>query len=141
MQKMSKCGTFKPRTPIELADSKTCTVKLEQGNIELFGIELGTDTTYTLEGPCSLALFSWYGAQVTVKGDVEMAYLSSYTAIDTPMHQYINTHDGLSYLRSNARESGSDPGRSGLRQWQINPKNIDVVQLTQGHNPVYVNWT
>ena len=52
---------------IELADSKTCTVKLEQGNIELFGIELGTDTTYTLEGPCSLALFSGYGAQVTGK--------------------------------------------------------------------------
>ena len=55
------------KNSVELADSKTCTVKLEQGNIELFGIELGTDTTYTLEGPCSLALFSWYGAQVTVK--------------------------------------------------------------------------
>ena len=129
---------------IELADSKTCTVKLEQGNIELFGIELGTDTTYTLEGPCSLALFSWYGAQVTVKGDVEMAYLSSYTAIDTPMHQYINTHDGLSYLRSNARDSGSvgprvmicgpaDSGKSTLG------RTLMSYSLRQGHNPVYVN--
>ena len=129
---------------IELADQKTCTLKLNQGNIELFGIELGTDAEYTLEGPCSVALFSWYGARLTVKGDVEMAYLSSYTAIDTPMHQYINTHDGLSYLRTNARDSGTtgprvmicgaaDSGKSTLG------RTLMAYSLRQGHTPVYVN--
>jgi polyribonucleotide 5'-hydroxyl-kinase len=129
---------------IELVDKKTCTVKINQGNIELFGIELGTDTEYTLEGPCSVALFSWYGAQLTIKGDVEMAYLSSYTAIDTPMHQYINTHDGLSYLRTNARDAGTvgprvmicgpaDSGKSTLG------RTLMAYSLRQGHCPIYVN--
>lgn len=58
---------------------------------EVFGTELVKGKVYTFGGGSKIAVFSWQGCVVELKGKTEVAYI----ARETPMIVYLNTHAGL----------------------------------------------
>ena len=60
----------------------------------MFGSELCVDIDYTVRD-AKLAVFSWHGCELTVRG----ACKSAYTANETPMVSYINAHAALDNMR------------------------------------------
>jgi polyribonucleotide 5'-hydroxyl-kinase len=66
------------------------------GTAELFGTELAVNHTYTFRGT-KAAIFTWRGCQLEVTGICE-----EYTAEETPMVSYANTHFALDKLRDEA---------------------------------------
>ena len=60
----------------------------------MFGSELCVDVDYPLRD-VKLAVFSWHGCELSVRGVCK----SAYTANETPMVSYINAHAALDNLR------------------------------------------
>lgn len=57
----------------------------------MFGTELVKGRVYTFSGGSKVAVFTWHGCTIELKGRTEAAYV----ARETPMVIYLNTHAGL----------------------------------------------
>ncbi|OQV06926.1 hypothetical protein CLAIMM_11431 [Cladophialophora immunda] len=124
----------------EVAVGKYVQVKLLSGTAELFGTELVIGNTYTFTGT-KAAIYTWNGCQFQVSGD---ALQSEYTAEETPMSEYINTHFSLENLRGQAQATG----REGPRVLILGPENAGKTSLAKiltgyasrsARSPVVVN--
>lgn len=67
------------------------TLQLKSGFAEVFGTELVKGRSYTFNGGSKIAVFTWQGCLIELKGKTEAAYV----ARETPMVIYLNTHAGL----------------------------------------------
>ena len=87
-----------------------------------------------------LAVFSWHGCELSVKGQPR----SAYTATDTPMVSYINSHAALEALRQQAKAAGRrgpvvlvcgpiDSGKSSLCRLLLS------YATRAGHQPLFVD--
>ena len=65
----------------------------------MFGSELCVDVDYPLRD-VKLAVFSWHGCELSVRGVCK----SAYTANETPLVSYINAHAALDSMRVQARQ-------------------------------------
>ncbi|MCJ1409361.1 Cleavage polyadenylation factor subunit clp1 [Ptychographa xylographoides] len=106
----------------EVAFGETVDVKLLSGTAEIFGTELALNQTYSFNGR-KAAVYSWHGCRLEVTGNCQ----SDYTAEETPMVSYANTHFALENLRSLAVEDGS----IGPRVLVVGPENAGKTSLVK----------
>jgi polyribonucleotide 5'-hydroxyl-kinase len=108
------------------------------GTAELFGTELAINHVYSFYGTKG-AIFTWHGCRIEVTGSCE-----EYTAEETPMVSYANTHFALEGLRQEAVRSG----REGPRVLIVGPSNAGKTSLVKlltayatrgGRQPLVVN--
>ncbi|KAI8647042.1 Pre-mRNA cleavage complex II protein Clp1-domain-containing protein [Parasitella parasitica] len=114
-------------------------LKLVKGTAEIFGTELAVGITYTFTGR-KAAVYTWHGCTLEVKG----TFLVEYTANETPMTSYLNTHLALEQLRQNAKTGHN----LGPRVLVIGPHDVGKTSLCkilvsyclrQRGNPIYVS--
>ncbi|KAI9736436.1 MAG: Cleavage polyadenylation factor subunit clp1 [Claussenomyces sp. TS43310] len=108
------------------------------GNAEIYGTELAVGHVYTFSST-KAAIFTWQGCRLEVTGSCE-----EYTAEETPMISYANTHFALENLRQNARRDGLEgprilvvgPGNSGKTSLV---KLLTAYATRMGRQPLVVN--
>jgi polyribonucleotide 5'-hydroxyl-kinase len=69
----------------------------------VFGSELSLDVDYSLKDN-NAAIFSWFGCSVNITGSATVIY----TANDTPMKSYINTHGLILHPKRLAAKNNSN---------------------------------
>lgn len=108
------------------------------GTAEVFGTELAEKHTYNFRGT-KASIFTWHGCRLEVSGPCE-----EYTAEDTPMVSYVNTHFALEKLRDAAAQSGGE----GPRVLVVGPNNAGKTSLVKlltayairmGRQPMVIN--
>ena len=110
-----------------------------RGTAECFGSELLVEHEYVLSDT-KLAIFTWHGCDLSVKGQPR----SAYTANDTPMVSYINSHAALEALRQQSKAASRrgpialvcgpvDCGKSSLCRLLLN------YATRAGHQPLFVD--
>ncbi|KAI9880611.1 MAG: Cleavage polyadenylation factor subunit clp1 [Pleopsidium flavum] len=123
----------------EVAFGSNVEVKLLSGTAEIFGTELAPKQTYTFTGT-KAAIYTWHGCRLEVSGDCQVEY----TAEETPMASYANTHFALEKLRQQATADGNE----GPRVLIVGPENAGKTSLVKiltgyatriGRQPVVVN--
>jgi polyribonucleotide 5'-hydroxyl-kinase len=91
----------------EVAHGETIGLTLKAGCAEIFGTELAADREYEVKG-AKLAVFSYEGATLVVRGLCEVEYVSE----DSPtVPIYLNIHFSLENLRQQAAAKGEEPPR------------------------------
>ncbi|RDL30761.1 mRNA cleavage and polyadenylation factor CLP1 [Venustampulla echinocandica] len=122
----------------EVAFGQSIDVKVLSGTAEIFGTELAEKHTYTFRGTKS-SIFTWHGCRLEVSGPCE-----EYTAEDTPMVSYVNTHFALEKLRDEAAQNGGE----GPRVLVVGPNNAGKTSLVKlltsyairmGRQPMVIN--
>lgn len=115
-------------------------MQLKSGFAELFGTELAKGKQYEFHQGAKVAIFTFHGCVLLVKGKSDV----SYVAKETPMVQYLNTHTALEQLRTNAEEKSTqgpivmivgpqDVGKSTLCRILLN------YAVRMGRRPIYVD--
>ncbi|KAJ3003434.1 UNVERIFIED_CONTAM: Cleavage polyadenylation factor subunit clp1 [Siphonaria sp. JEL0065] len=84
---------------IEVGPKGSVTVVLTKGQAEVFGSELAVGAEYVLAPLSLIAVFSFAGGSVKVKG----VALSEYVGSETPASQVLNLHLALEAVRRDAR--------------------------------------
>lgn len=64
---------------------------MKSGLAEVFGTEIVKGKVYSFGGGSKIAVFTWQGCLLELRGKTEAAYV----ARETPMIIYLNTHAGL----------------------------------------------
>ncbi|CZS89296.1 probable Protein clp1 [Rhynchosporium agropyri] len=122
----------------EVAVGQTIDVKILSGTAEIFGTELALNHIYTFRG-IKASIFTWHGCQIEATGPSE-----EYTAEETPMIQYANTHFALEKLRDEAKQNG----REGPRVLIVGPtdagktslvKLLTAYAIRMGRQPMVIN--
>ncbi|KAI9649677.1 Cleavage polyadenylation factor subunit clp1 [Ciborinia camelliae] len=122
----------------EVAIGSSVEVKVLSGTAEIFGTELALNHTYTFHSTKS-SIYTWHGCRLQVNGPCE-----EYTAEETPMVSYVNTHFALENLRTEAQKAGKD----GPRVLVVGPSNAGKTSLVKlltayairmGRQPIVVN--
>ncbi|KAI8381040.1 Pre-mRNA cleavage complex II protein Clp1-domain-containing protein [Radiomyces spectabilis] len=123
----------------EVEFNKRFEIKLLKGTAEIFGTELAVGVTYSFSGR-KAAVYTWHGCTLEIRGQ----FLVEYTANETPMTSYFNTHVALQQLRQSAR----DNKEQGPRVLVIGPHDVGKTSLCkllvsyaqrQGEKPIYVS--
>ncbi|CAG7838440.1 unnamed protein product [Allacma fusca] len=115
-------------------------VVMKDGTAEIFGTEMIKDTLYQFGTGAKIAVFTYHGCVLQIKGKAD----SVYVAKETPMIMYLNTHGALETLRRSADADGKrgpivlvvgaqDVGKTTLCRIIINY----AVRL--GRRPIYVD--
>ncbi|CAG9859653.1 unnamed protein product [Phyllotreta striolata] len=73
---------------------------LKSGTAEVFGTELVKAKTYEFTSGAKVAVFTWNGCVIEVKGKTDVIY----TAKETPMVIYSNCHAALEFMRVEAEK-------------------------------------
>jgi polyribonucleotide 5'-hydroxyl-kinase len=118
---------------LEVSFSKSCQFQLTllQGSAELWGVELASNTPYTLSpdsGGLKIAIFTWHGCVIDVlspDGSLEMAYTSDETSSNVAA---VNTHAQLEALRDAA---AMNPGSDGPRVLIVGPTESGKSSLSK----------
>ncbi|CAG8982545.1 hypothetical protein HYALB_00002327 [Hymenoscyphus albidus] len=105
----------------EVAFGRSIEVKLLSGTAEIFGTELAEKHAYTFRGT-KASIFTWHGCRLEVPGTCE-----EYTAEDTPMVPYVNTHFALEKLRDEAAQNKGE----GPRVLVVGPNNAGKTSLVK----------
>ncbi|KAI6247730.1 mRNA cleavage and polyadenylation factor clp1 [Erysiphe necator] len=122
----------------DIAVDQNIQVRILSGTAEIFGTEIALNHIYKFQGIKS-SIFTWHGCRIEVKGECE-----EYTAEETPMIQYANTHFALEKLREKAEESSND----GPRVLVVGPSNagktslvkiLTAYALRMGRKPMVIN--
>lgn len=115
-------------------------VQLLDGAAEVFGAEIAKTQTVTVRAGKKLAVFTYHGAKIEVRGAVEIAYVAG----ETPMVSYANTHSVLHAKREAAVAAGSE----GPRVMCVGPTDVGKSSVCSilcnyaaraGHSPLYVD--
>jgi len=126
---------------IEVDFEKQLRVKLTKGIAECFGTELLLGKEYTFSG-VKLAIFTWHGCEIQISG----SYHHDYTATETPMSVYLNTHMGLEKLRETVSRQkipvhfgsdGDDSLLTGPRVVLVGPTDVGKSSI----NRILLNYS
>ena len=74
-------------------------ITLLEGQAEIFGTELAPKHEYIFGHGEKMAVYSWTGATISVKGETSVEYVSG---TEIPMHVYLNCHQALQLQRTSA---------------------------------------
>lgn len=113
---------------------------MKEGKAEVFGSELFTGKSFQFKYGAKIAVFTWQGCVVELRGKPDVVY----TACETPMTMYLNFHIGLEKMRKNAEERDSrgpvtmivgpqDVGKSTVCRILLN------YAVRMGHVPMFVD--
>lgn len=114
--------------------------QLKTGYAELFGTELVRGKPYEFHTGAKVAIFTYHGCVLIVKGEMDVHYIAK----ETPMVQYLNSHAALEAMRVTADEKDtqgpiamvvgpSDVGKSTICKILLN------YAVRQGRTPLYVD--
>uniref|UniRef100_A0A2C9K704 Protein CLP1 homolog n=2 Tax=Biomphalaria glabrata TaxID=6526 RepID=A0A2C9K704_BIOGL len=73
-------------------------IEMIEGQAEMFGTELAKNRKYSFVSGSKIAIFTWHGCVLQLRGKTEVAYMSK----ETPMTVYVNTHAALEQMREKA---------------------------------------
>ena len=119
-------------------------VTVVDGTAEVFGAELARGQTMTCARGKKMAIFTYHGARVEVRGKVEIAYVAG----ETPMVSYANTHSVLHAKRERATGAGAGAGVEGPRVMCVGPTDVGKSTVCSilcnyatraGYAPLYVD--
>jgi len=125
----------------EVESKEKVTLEVKSGQAEIFGTELVKGKTYTFNGGSKIAVFTWQGCLVEIKGKTEVAYPSR----ETPMVIYLNTHAGLEQMR---KKAGLDDNKRGPITMVVGPTDVGKSTLCKillnyavrmGRRPIFVD--
>lgn len=126
----------------ESGDPENCVhVRLESGTAEVFGAELVNNRTYLFPPRYKFAVFTWHGAHIRLRGNIEHSYENS----DTPMMTYANVHQRLEARRERARQQEADRGPRVLVAGDTDSGKSSLLRLLTtyacrlGHAPTFVD--
>lgn len=113
---------------------------LKSGLAEVFGTELVKGKTYEFISGAKIAVYTWHGCTVEVKGKTDVIYTSK----ETPMVTYSNCHAALEFMRTDAEKDNkkgpiamivgpSDVGKSTLTRILLN------YAVRMGRRPIFVD--
>ncbi|KAJ3000162.1 hypothetical protein HDV02_000445 [Globomyces sp. JEL0801] len=106
----------------EVGQKQTATIKLVEGNAELFGTELAIDVEYTFTAR-KLAIFTWKGCTLLSSGKD----IVEYTGMETPMNQIINVQFALENIRKEAKLND----QIGPRVMIVGPSDVGKTSLVR----------
>ncbi|XP_078064649.1 polyribonucleotide 5'-hydroxyl-kinase Clp1 [Mustelus asterias] len=90
----------------EVEAHETVQLELLSGMAEIFATELTRNKRFTFDGGAKVAVFTWHGCSLQLRGRTEVAYVSR----ETPMLLYLNCHAALEQMRQQAeREDERGP--------------------------------
>ncbi len=124
-------------------DNRVITVKLLQGNAELFGVELAPRKEYNIRDQ-NAAIFTWYGCTIETVTTGDLSPESIYEAETTPMMPYMNIHQQLEARRDVALANG-DHGPHVLIVGPQDHGKTTLARVLTGYaarldrNPIYVD--
>lgn len=125
----------------EVEGKNKVVMSVQTGMAEVFGTELVKEKEYTFLAGAKIAVFTWQGAKIELRGRTEV----SYVAKETPMVMYLNCHAGLEQLRRKAEENSQlsgpvlmvvgpqDVGKSTLCRLLLN------YAVRMGRRPIFVD--
>ncbi|XP_076267224.1 protein CLP1 homolog [Rhynchophorus ferrugineus] len=113
---------------------------LKNGMAEIFGTEVVKGKTYEFTSGAKVAVYTWQGCTIEVKGKTDVIY----TAKETPMVLYSNCHAALEIARTESEKENkrgpitmivgpSDVGKSTLTRILLN------YAVRMGRRPIYVD--
>ncbi|XP_071966169.1 polyribonucleotide 5'-hydroxyl-kinase Clp1-like [Antedon mediterranea] len=114
-------------------------MELKEGLAEVFGTELLRNHIYKFTAGAKVAVFTWHGCLIYLRGQTEAAYVSR----DTPMLMYLNTHAALEQMRNQAEMDGT----RGPRVMVVGPQDVGKSTVCKlllnyairvGRQPTYV---
>ncbi|VEN41470.1 unnamed protein product [Callosobruchus maculatus] len=113
---------------------------LKSGTAEVFGTELVKAKTYEFTAGAKVAVFTWHGCVVEVKGKTDVIY----TAKETPMVLYSNCHAALEVMRVEAdRENKRGPIAMLVGPCDVGKSTVCRILLNyavrMGRRPIYVD--
>lgn len=114
--------------------------QLRTGQAEVFGTELVKGKQYEFHTGAKVAVFTYHGCTLTVRGQMDVHYIAK----ETPMLQYLNSHAALEQLRIMADEQNElgpiamvvgpvDVGKSTVCKIFLN------YAVKQGRTPLFVD--
>lgn len=124
----------------EIGENSSLSVKLIEGNAEIFGVELTLNKEYKFSDE-NVAIFSWYGCKIEMSPpNIEGVYISD----TTPMVAYVNTHSQLEARRDAALSNNDDGPRVLILGAKDSGKSTASRILTSyaarlDRNPIYVD--
>ncbi|CAG9813536.1 unnamed protein product [Phaedon cochleariae] len=123
-------------------ESKTDKVylTLKSGIAEVFGTEIVKGKTYEFTAGAKIAVYTWHGCVLEVKGKTDVIY----TAKETPMVIYSNCHGALEFMRIEAEKDNkrgpiamlvgpTDVGKSTISRILLN------YAVRMGRRPIFVD--
>lgn len=113
---------------------------VKSGLAEVFGTELVKGKPYEFTSGAKIAVFSWHGCTVEIRGKTDV----SYVAKETPMIIYCNCHAALEMMRTNAETNNKkgpiamivgpcDVGKSTICRILLN------YAVRMGRRPLFVD--
>ncbi|KAF8320602.1 uncharacterized protein EI90DRAFT_2606309 [Cantharellus anzutake] len=109
----------------ELEKGSNLTIKLVEGNAEVFGAELAEGRPYVFWAECKACVFTWHGCKLEVTGQASTEYISE----ETSMAPILNLHLLLEQMRIRAhRSSNGTPSDDDKKpEKSSNPPRVLVV--------------
>lgn len=113
---------------------------LKVGRAELFGTELVKGKTYEFSSGAKVAIFTWHGCTIIIKGRTDVIYIAK----ETPMITYSSCHAALEFMRYEAEKDNkkgptamvvgpSDVGKSTVCRILLN------YAVRMGRRPIFVD--
>ncbi|KAJ8881351.1 hypothetical protein PR048_017832 [Dryococelus australis] len=113
---------------------------LKSGMAEIFGTELVKGKNYVFTTGAKIAVFTWQGCVVELRGKTDVSYIAK----ETPMVMYLNVHAALEQLRRSAEADNSrgpitmvagptDVGKSTVCRLLLN------YAVRMGRRPIFVD--
>ncbi|XP_046387891.1 protein CLP1 homolog [Ischnura elegans] len=124
----------------EVESKHEVSLELKTGMAEVFGTELVKGKAYVFTSGAKIAVFTWQGCTVELKGKTDVVYIAK----ETPMIMYLNAHAALEQLRRKAEGEGgrgpiamvvgpTDVGKSTICRLLLN------YAVRMGRRPVFVD--
>ncbi|RZF43747.1 hypothetical protein LSTR_LSTR009170 [Laodelphax striatellus] len=144
-EKESEIQEFKLEKDSELRfeienNNETVVLEVKAGMAEIFGTELVKGKPYSFTTGAKVAVFTYHGCTIELKGRKNISYISK----ETPMMSYLNCHACLEKLRQKAEQEGgrgpvtmivgpADVGKSTVSRILLN------YAVRMRRRPVYVD--
>ncbi|XP_057655334.1 protein CLP1 homolog [Diorhabda carinulata] len=113
---------------------------LKSGTAEIFGTELVKAKTYEFTSGAKVAVFTWHGCVVEVKGKTDVIYIAK----ETPMVIYSNCHAALEIMRTEAeKENKRGPIAMIVGPTDVGKSTVCRILLNyatrMGRRPIFVD--
>lgn len=113
---------------------------LKSGTAEVFGTELVKGKTYEFVSGAKVAIYTWHGCVLELKGKTDV----SYVAKETPMVTYANCHAALEFMRMEAeKENKKGPTAMIVGPTDVGKSTVCRILLNyavrMGRRPIFVD--
>uniref|UniRef100_A0A1B6BXL4 Protein CLP1 homolog n=2 Tax=Clastoptera arizonana TaxID=38151 RepID=A0A1B6BXL4_9HEMI len=120
--------------------NESVTLEVKSGMAEIFGTELVKGKSYTFNTGAKVAVFTWQGCTIELRGKKNISYIAK----ETPMMFYLNCHACLEQLRAKAEtENARGPVTMVVGPTDVGKSTVCRILLNyaarMGRRPVFVD--